>query len=184
MSTRPRVVIVGGGFGGLSAARMLAHEEVDVVLIDRTNHFLFQPLLYQVATGVLSPADIAVPTRFLLRKSQNTTVLLGDVTEIDLERRVITADAGQLTVQYDYLIVATGARHSYFGHPEWEPLAPGLKTLDDARRIRRRFLLALEEAEKSNDPTEQDALLTFVIVGGGPTGVELAGILPAIAHKG
>jgi NADH:ubiquinone reductase (H+-translocating) len=179
----PRVVIVGGGFGGLSAAKALRREAVDVTLIDRTNHFLFQPLLYQVATGLLSPADIAVPTRFLLRKHGNTTVLLGDVKTIDLERRIVRADDG-LEVAYDYLIVAPGARHSYFGHDEWEPIAPGLKTLDDARQIRRRFLLALERAEKSTDPIEQESLLTFVVVGGGPTGVELAGILPTLARKG
>ena len=181
---RPRVVIVGGGFGGLSAARALGREAVDVTVVDRTNHFLFQPLLYQVATGVLSPADIAVPTRFLLRKYRNTTVLLGEVAAIDLARRIVVADGGRLELPYEYLVVAAGARHSYFGHPEWEPMAPGLKTLDDARHVRRRFLLALEEAEKTSDPAEQEAFLTFIVVGGGPTGVELAGILPAIARKG
>ena len=180
---RPRVLIVGGGFGGLSAAKALRNAPVDVTLIDRTNHYLFQPLLYQVATGVLSPADIAVPTRFMLRKQRNATVLLGDVRSIDLQRRIVHAD-GALELPFDYLIVATGARHSYFGHPEWERTAPGLKTLDDARRIRRRFLLALEQAEKTADGAEQDALLTFVVIGGGPTGVELAGILPTIAKKG
>ena len=183
-ATCPRVVVVGGGFGGLSAAKALGREAVEVTLIDRTNHFLFQPLLYQVATGVLSPADIAVPTRFLLRNYGNTTVLLGDVTAVDLSRRLVFAAGDRLEVPYDFLIVATGARHSYFGHPEWEPIAPGLKTLDDARQIRRRFLVAFEEAEKSVDPAEQEALLTFVVVGGGPTGVELAGILPTIARKG
>lgn len=180
----PRVVIVGGGFGGLSAAKALRRQPVDVTLVDRTNHFLFQPLLYQVATGVLSPADIAVPTRLLVRRHKNTTVLLGDVNAIDLARKTVEADEGRLEIPYDYLIVATGARHSYFGRPEWEPLAPGLKTLDDARQIRRRFLLALERAEKSTNPREQESLLTFVIVGGGPTGVELAGVLPTIARKG
>jgi NADH:ubiquinone reductase (H+-translocating) len=179
---RPRVVIIGGGFGGLSAARALRGADVDVTLIDRTNHYLFQPLLYQVAAGVLSPADIAMPTRFLLRRQRNATVLMADVTDINTERRTIHADS--LIIPFDFLIVATGSRHSYFGHPEWEPLAPGLKTLEDARTIRHRFLRAFEEAEKSSDPVDQDALLTFVIVGGGPTGVELAGVLPTIAAKG
>jgi NADH dehydrogenase len=182
--SRPHVVIIGGGFGGLSAARTLADAAVDVTLLDRRNHYLFQPLLYQVATGVLSPADIAMPLRVLLRSQRNATVLLGDVGAIDLGRRVVSADDGRLQVPFDYLIVATGARHSYFAHPEWESLAPGLKTLDDAREIRRRFLLALEEAEKTGDADEREALLTFVIVGGGPTGVELAGILPSLARKG
>ncbi|HVL66549.1 MAG TPA: NAD(P)/FAD-dependent oxidoreductase [Vicinamibacterales bacterium] len=181
---RPRIVIVGAGFGGLAAAKALARAPVAVTVLDRTNHYLFQPLLYQVATGVLSPADIAVPTRFLLRRQRNVTVLLGDVTSIDLEKRLVSADDGRLALPFDYLIVATGARHSYFGNDDWEALAPGLKTLDDARQIRRRFLLALEEAEKVDDPEERRSLLTFVIVGGGPTGVELAGILPTLARKG
>lgn len=181
---RPRVLVVGGGFAGLSAARALANAPVDVTLLDRTNHYLFQPLLYQVATGVLSPADIAMPLRFLLRRQKNATVLLADVNAIDLQRRVVSADTGRLELPFDYLILATGARHSYFGRPEWERVAPGLKTLDDARHIRRRFLFALEEAEKTRDPAEQEALLTFVVIGGGPTGVELAGIIPTIARKG
>lgn len=181
---RPRVVIVGGGFGGLTAARALRRAPVDVTLIDRRNHYLFQPLLYQVATGVLSPADVAMPLRVLLRSQPNATVLLGEVTAIDMSSRIVAADGGRLRVPYDYLIVATGSRHSYFAHPEWESVAPGLKTLDDAREIRRRFLLALEQAEKTDDPAERDALQTFVIVGGGPTGVELAGILPTLARKG
>src|SRR5690348_865105 len=181
----PRVVIVGGGFGGLSAAQTLRRAPVGVTLIDRTNHYLFQPLLYQVATGVLSPADIAMPTRFLLRKQRNAEVLLADVDLIDVGRHVVQADGGRFELPFDFLIVATGARHSYFGHPEWEAIAPGLKTLDDARRIRRRFLVALEEAEKTtSDPALQQALLTFIVIGGGPTGVELAGILPTIARKG
>jgi NADH:ubiquinone reductase (H+-translocating) len=182
--SRPRVVIVGGGFGGLTAARALRSAPVDVTLVDRRNHYLFQPLLYQVATGVLSPADIAMPLRVLLRAQRNATVLLGDVAAIDLHSRVVSADAGRLRLPFDYLIVATGSRHSYFNHPEWESIAPGLKTLDDAREIRRRFLLALEQAERSTDPAERDALLTFVIVGGGPTGVELAGVLPTLARRG
>jgi NADH dehydrogenase len=177
-----RVVIIGGGFGGLSAAQALRPASVDLTLIDRTNHYLFQPLLYQVATGVLSPADIASPTRFLLRGQSNATVLMAEVTAIDVPQRIVRA--GELTVPFDYLIVATGARHSYFGHPEWEPLAPGLKTLEDARHIRHRFLRAFELAERSTDVAAQEALLTFVIVGGGPTGVELAGMLPTIARRG
>lgn len=180
----PHVVILGGGFAGLAAARALKKAPVSVTVIDRTNHYLFQPLLYQVATGVLSPADVAVPIRVLLRKQKNATVLLADVDGIDLDARTVTADGGTMRVSFDYLIVATGSRHSYFGHPEWERAAPGLKTLDDAREIRRRFLMALERAEKSADTTEHAALMTFVVIGGGPTGVELAGILPTIAQKG
>jgi NADH dehydrogenase len=178
----PHVVIVGGGFAGLAAARRLARAPVRITLIDRTNHYLFQPLLYQVATGLLSPADVAMPTRFLLRRQKNATVLLGEVTAIDLSSRALQAGGTHTT--FDYLIVGTGARHSYFGHPEWEPMAPGLKTLEDARHIRHRFLGAFEAAEKTLDPAEQDALMTFVIIGGGPTGVELAGVLPTIARKG
>ena len=177
-------MVLGGGFGGLSATRALAHAPVDVTLLDRTNHYLFQPLLYQVATGVLSPADIAMPLRVLLRSQRNASVLLANVASIDLAARVVFADAGRLRIPFDYLIVATGSQHSYFSHPEWESVAPGLKTLDDAREIRRRFLLALEQAEKSRDAEELNALLTFVIVGGGPTGVELAGILPTLARHG
>ncbi len=179
---RPQVVIIGGGFGGLSAARALRGADVDVTVIDRTNHYLFQPLLYQVATGVLSPADVAVPIRFLLRRQRNATVFLADVDSVDLVAR--TVQAGAAGVRFDFLIVATGSRHSYFAHPEWEPIAPGLKTLEDARHIRHRFLRAFELAEESIDPDEQKALMTFVIVGGGPTGVELAGVLPTIAAKG
>jgi NADH dehydrogenase len=181
-ATAPHVVIVGGGFAGMAAARRLRRAPVRVTVIDRTNHYLFQPLLYQVATGVLSPADVAVPTRFLLRRQTNTTVLLEEVTRVDLAGRVV--QAGDLRIGFDYLVVGTGARHSYFGHPEWEPIAPGLKTLEDARQIRHRFLRAFEDAEKTRDPDEQEALLTFVVIGGGPTGVELAGILPTIARRG
>lgn len=181
---RPRVVVVGGGFGGMSAARALADAQVDITLVDRTNHYLFQPLLYQVATGVLSPADVAMPLRVLFRRQRNATVLLADVEGIDVDRRVVTADRGRLELPFDYLVLSTGSRHAYFGHPEWEPVAPGLKTLDDARRMRKRFLLALEQAEKTSDAAERDALLTIVIIGGGPTGVELAGILPSIARIG
>jgi NADH dehydrogenase len=183
-TTRPRVAIVGGGFAGVAAAKALRRTDVDVTLIDRTNHYLFQPLLYQVAAGVLSPADVAVPTRVLLRRQKHATVLLADVERIDLAQRLVLADRGRMRLPFEYLILATGARHSYFGHNEWATIAPGLKTLDDAREIRRRFLLAFEEAEKTSDPEEQRRLLTFVIIGGGPTGVELAGILPTIAKRG
>ena len=181
---RPHVVIVGGGFGGLRAARHLRRADVDVTLVDRTNHHLFQPLLYQVATATLAPSDISVPIRWLLRRQKNTRVLLATVTGIDLARRTVTLDDGEpdeRTLAYDYLVLAAGARHSYFGHAEWEHDAPGLKSLEDAFDIRRRFLLAFEEAEKATDPLDRAAWMTFVIVGGGPTGVELAGIIPDVA---
>jgi NADH dehydrogenase len=179
---RPRVVIIGGGFGGLYAARVFRHESVDVTLIDRTNHHLFQPLLYQVATATLAPTDITAPIRWLLRKQRNTRVLLGEVTAIDVERRTVTCDDGTLILPYDYLIVAPGSRHAYFGHPDWEKIAPGLKSIDDAIVIRQRFLLAFERAEKAKTDSERHVQLTFVVVGGGPTGVELAGMLPLIAR--
>jgi NADH dehydrogenase len=180
---RPRVVIIGGGFGGLSAARVFRRANVDVTLIDRTNHFTFQPLLYQVATAALAPSDITAPIRWILRRQKNTEVLMAEVTEIDPERRVVRIDDELRELPYDYLIVASGSRHTYFGRDEWEPYAPGLKGVEDASEIRRRFLLAFEKAEKSGDPREQQECLTFVIVGGGPTGVELAGALPYIAKK-
>jgi NADH dehydrogenase len=185
--TRPRVVVIGAGFAGLYAARELRKaDEADVLVLDRTNHHLFQPLLYQVATSVLAPSDITSPIRSLLRKQRNTTVLLADVHGVDVERKVVVADGGTgvREVPYDYLIVAAGASHSYFGHPEWERLAPGLKSIEDAREIRRRFLMAFENAEKSDDAEKVAEWLTFVIVGGGPTGVELAGIIPDVAHYG
>ncbi|MFL5619090.1 MAG: NAD(P)/FAD-dependent oxidoreductase [Gemmatimonadaceae bacterium] len=178
---RPRVVIVGGGFGGLYAARALERDDVDVLLLDRTNHHLFQPLLYQVATATLAPTDITAPIRWLLRKQRNTTVLMEEVTHIDTARRVVmTSDAHEYP--YDYLIVAAGARHAYFNHPEWESLAPGLKSVDDAIELRRRILTAFECAELIEEPEERAAWLTFVVVGGGPTGTELAGMLPTIAR--
>ena len=183
-AARPRVVIVGGGFAGLSAAKALAAAPVEVTLLDRTNHHTFQPLLYQVATAVLAPSEITSPIRWLLRRQANVTVLLAAVDRVDVVRRVVIADGGTMEMPYDYLILATGARHAYFGHPEWEALAPGLKSLEDAREMRRRFLLAFEEAEKSAHAPERDAWLTFVIVGGGPTGVELAGVLPEVARRG
>ena len=182
-SERPRVVIIGGGFGGLTAARALRRAPVDVTVIDRNNHHTFQPLLYQVATATLNPSDITAPIRHVLRYQRNATVLLGDVTRIDIASRTLTVsecDGHVREVGYDYLIVAPGARHSYFGHDEWERTAPGLKTIDDALEIRRRFLLALERAELADDPAERDAYLTIVIVGGGPTGVELAGLIPDV----
>lgn len=173
-----RVVIIGGGFGGLNAARALRNADVEVILIDRTNHHLFQPLLYQVATTALAPSEITAPIRWVLRKQKNVTTLLGTVEKIDRSSRAIRVVGEPDPVHYDYLIVATGTRHSYFAHPEWEKWAPGLKSIEDARRIRKRFLLAFERAEWEDDPVARTALLTFVIVGGGPTGVELAGVLP------
>ncbi len=177
-----RVVIVGGGFGGLYAARDLGRDErIDLTLIDRRNFHLFQPLLYQVATGALAPGEIAQPLRSILRKQRNTTVLLGAATGIDPERReVIMADGGPIA--YDSLIVASGARHSYFGHEEWAPFAPGLKSIDDALEIRRRILIAFEAAEREAEPARRHSWMEFVIVGGGPTGVELAGALGEIAN--
>lgn len=180
---RPRVVIVGGGFGGLAAARKLGHDNLDLTVIDRTNHFTFQPLLYQVATAALAPSDITAPIRHVLRHQRNTEVLMAEVREIDPDKQVIRIDNELREIPYDYLIVATGSRHAYFGHNEWEPYAPGLKAIEDASEIRRRFLLAFENAEKTNDPQEREEYLTFVIVGGGPTGVELAGAMPFIAKK-
>src|SRR5439155_19731082 len=149
--------------------------------IDRTNHHLFQPLLYQVATATLAPTDITAPIRWLLRKQRNTRVMLAEVTGIDVHRRTVTCGDGAAVVSYDYLIVASGSRHSYFGHSDWEKTAPGLKSIDDAIVMRQRFLLAFERAEKLRDPVERQRQLTFVIVGGGPTGVELAGMLPLMA---
>jgi NADH:ubiquinone reductase (H+-translocating) len=178
----PHVVIIGGGFGGLDAARTLAEAPVRVTLLDRHNHHVFQPLLYQVATAALSPGDIASPIRWVLRHQQNATVFLANVRDIDVAgRRVLLDDGHELA--YDFLIVATGATHSYFGRGEWAERAPGLKTLDDALEIRRRVLLAFEAAERESDPAVQQRLLTFVIVGGGPTGVELAGALAEIARQ-
>ena len=180
---RPRVVIIGGGFGGIAVAKALKRASADVTLIDRTNHFTFQPLLYQVATAALAPSDITAPIRWILRRHKNTEVLMAEVREIDPARRVVRIDDELREIPYDYLIVATGSRHAYFGHNEWEPYAPGLKTIEDATEIRRRFLLAFELAEKSSDEREQQEYMTFVVVGGGPTGVELSGAFPFIARK-
>jgi NADH dehydrogenase len=213
----PRLLIVGGGFGGLFAARALRRAPLRITLLDRTNHHLFQPLLYQVATASLSPSDIAQPLRWILRRQENAQVLLGEAVSVDLaNKRVIVApaqpsedgldcarvevgddesgqreagsgdgvvDDGLVTDGFDYLILATGTRHGYFGHDNWEPLAPGLKSLEDARTIRQRFLLAFERAELECDPVARRPLLTFVIVGGGPTGVELAGAMSEIARQ-
>ena len=175
-----RVVIIGGGFGGLEAAKALRNANVRVTLLDRQNHHLFQPLLYQVATAALSPADIAEPLRHILRTQENVEVILSEVQSVDAaKKRVITSDGPE---EYDYLIVAAGARHSYFGRDEWEKWAPGLKSLDDALEIRRRMLMAFEIAEKTHDDAEREAAMTFVIVGGGPTGVEMAGAIAEIAR--
>ena len=183
---RPHVVIIGGGFGGLNAARVFRDEAVDVTVIDRNNHHTFQPLLYQVATATLNPSDITAPIRHVLRRQRNVLVLLADVTVIDLAKKTVTIDAGtpepHREIEFDYLIVAAGARHSYFGHADWEAAAPGLKTIDDALEIRRRFLLAFERAELTDDEEERAALMTVVVVGGGPTGVELAGLIPDVAR--
>lgn len=177
---KPHVVIVGAGFGGLEAAKKLGCENVRVTVIDRTNYHLFQPLLYQVATAALSPADIAAPVRGILSKRENIEVYLAEVESIDVHaKKVIMAD-GELN--YDYLILATGARHSYFGHPEWERLAPGLKSLEDGVEIRRRILMAFEYAEKTPDEAARQAAMTFVIIGGGPTGVEMAGAISEISR--
>lgn len=181
MSERKRVVIVGGGFGGLAVARGLRAAPVDVTLIDRRNHHVFQPLLYQVATAALSPADIAEPIRHVLRRQKNAQVLLGEVHSVDRAARRLHWDGGAL--EYDFLVLAAGARHAYFGNDRWSEQAPGLKTLDDALEIRRRVLLAFESAEMEADDAARRAELTFVVVGGGPTGVELAGALREIAAE-
>ena len=177
----PHVVIVGGGFGGLYAARALAGRPVRVTLLDRRNYHLFQPLLYQVATAALNPSDIAIPLRSILRKAANVTVLLAHVDRVELDHRRLVLDRGEMG--YDGLVLAVGASHSYFGHEDWELLAPGLKSLEDALEIRRRVLLAYEAAEREQDGAEQRALLTFVVIGGGPTGVELAGALGEISRQ-
>jgi NADH dehydrogenase len=180
VSDPTRVVIIGSGFGGLYAAKALAQVPVQITLLDRRNYHLFQPLLYQVATAALNPSDIATPIRSILRRQKNVSVIMGDATAIDVERKLITMADGELS--YDILIVATGATHSYFAHPEWSEDAPGLKTIEDALEIRGRVLRAFEAAERETDPERQRAWLNFVIIGGGPTGVELAGALSEIAR--
>jgi NADH dehydrogenase len=179
-AARPHVIIVGAGFGGLEAAKKFASQDVRVTVIDRTNYHLFQPLLYQVATAALSPADIAAPVRAVLSKCRNVEVILAEVESVDVEaKKVKTVDQ---EIDYDYLILATGARHSYFGHNDWEKLAPGLKSLEDAVELRRRILLAFEFAEKTTDEAERRAAMNFVIIGGGPTGVEMAGAIAEISR--
>src|SRR6266496_2252238 len=180
MNSKPHVIIIGAGFGGLEAAKKLACQDVRVTVIDRTNYHLFQPLLYQVATAALSPADIAAPVRAILSKCGNVEVILAEVQSVDVEaKKVKMVD---LEIDYDYLILATGARHSYFGHNEWEKLAPGLKSLEDAVELRRRILLAFESAEKTTDEAARRAAMNFVIIGGGPTGVEMAGAIAEISR--
>jgi NADH dehydrogenase len=182
MTAAHRVVIVGGGFGGMVAAQALNKTPTQVTLIDRRNFHLFQPLLYQVATGALSPANIASPLRAILKKQRNTQVLLGEVTGFDLAAKaVLLADGGR--IPFDSLIVATGSTHHYFGHDEWADRAPGLKTIEDATEIRRRILSAFEKAERASDPKEKARLLTFVVVGGGPTGVEMAGAISELSRQ-
>jgi NADH dehydrogenase len=180
-SSLPRVLIVGGGFAGLAAAKALAHAPVHVIIVDRRNYHVFQPLLYQVATAALSPADISAPIRSVVRGQKNCQVVLGEVTGIDITRKRVAFADGH--VSYDYLILATGATHAYFGHDEWEPIAPGLKGIEDAIELRRRILLAFEKAEYEDTDEIRRAALTFGIVGGGPTGVELAGAIKEIAGR-
>jgi NADH dehydrogenase len=176
------VVIIGAGFGGLEAAKALARAPVDVTIVDRVNHHCFQPLLYQVATAALSPADVAWPIRHILRAQKNATVLMAEVIGVDTAAKLVRLRDAE-PIPYDRLIVATGATHSYFGHEEWEPFAPGLKRIEDATRIRRRLLIAFEEAELTHDDAERQRLLTFVIVGGGATGVEMAGAIAEVARQ-
>ena len=181
MAPNPRVVIVGGGFGGLSAAKALARTPFEITLIDRNNHHLFQPLLYQVATAALSPADIASPIRGILRSQRNVKVMLAEVSGVDTARKAVIADGRR--IPYDYLVVATGAQHAYFGHDDWAAFAPSLKTIDDATALRRRILLAFERAENEADADERRRLMTFVVIGGGPTGVEMAGAIAELAKR-
>jgi NADH dehydrogenase len=180
-ASKPKIVIIGAGFGGLEAARALKKADAEITVIDRHNHHTFQPLLYQVATAVISPADIAWPVRSILRNQQNASVMLGAIKSIDTKARIVRADMVELP--YDYLVLATGVTHSYFGHDDWQNAAPGLKTLTDATKIRSRVLLSFERAELARTDADRKRLLTFVIVGGGPTGVEMAGAIAEIARQ-
>ena len=183
---RPKVVVVGGGFGGVNVSRVLAKSDVDLTIIDRTNHHLFQPLLYQVATGILPEGLIAPALRRVVQKQKNTKVVLGQVVDLDLQARtvgVVAPDGARITLPYDTLVVAAGATHAYFGHDEWEEFAPGMKTLEDARHLRNHILGAFEMAELATDPAERDACLSFVVVGAGPTGVEVVGQIAELAHR-
>src|ERR1700681_2109986 len=184
--SQPRVIIVGGGFGGLAAAKALKNTPAEILLIDRTNHHLFQPLLYQVATSVLSPGQIGSPIRGILRNQKNTTIILGEVTGVDKDQKCIfvsDADRENVSIPYDYLILATGVTHSYFGHNEFEKFAPGLKSLADAVAIRNKILQAFEQAEAEEDPSRHRDLLPFVLVGAGPTGVEMAGAIAVLVRN-
>ena len=180
---QPRIIIVGGGFGGLAVAKALKNAPAEIILIDRTNHHLFQPLLYQVATSILAPSQIGLPIRGILQSQKNTTVLQGEVTGVDKDKKCVfvsDADRQDVPLTYDYLILATGATHSYFGRNEFEEFAPGIKSLADAEATRNKVLQAFELAEAEEDPTRHRDLLTFVLVGGGPTGVEMAGALAVL----
>lgn len=177
-----KVVIVGGGFGGLNVAKGLKQAKLEVLLIDKTNHHLFQPLLYQVATAALSPGEIATPIREILRDQSNCSVIMGDVVQIDKNKRTLTLANGDL-ISFDYLVIATGARHSYFGNDQWEQYAPGLKTIGDALQIREQILISFEKAERLDRISEAEKYLNFIVIGGGPTGVEMAGAIAEIAHK-
>src|SRR6202451_3405991 len=184
--SQTKIIIVGGGFGGLAPANALRKTPAQIVLIDRANHHLFQPLLYQVATSVLAPGQIGTPIRGILRNEKNTTVILGEVTAVDKDQKCVfvsDADRQEVPIKYDYLVLATGVTHSYFGHNEFEKFAPGLKSLADAEEIRNKILHAFEQAEAEEDPTRHRDLLTFILVGGGPTGVEMAGAIAILVRN-